>query len=73
MLAAQEGRAMDAQTGGTIYLVLVLVALVVAVLWVLLPFAVFGMKALLRQAIHEQRRTVDLLHEIRQALRDRKP
>jgi hypothetical protein len=62
---------MDHQVGGTIYLVLFLVALAIAVLWILLPFAVFGMKALLRQAIHEQRRTVDLLHEIRQALRDR--
>jgi hypothetical protein len=65
---------MDHQVGGTIYLVLFLVALAIAVLWILLPFAVFGMKALLRQAIAEQRRSNELLHSVKEALqRERKP
>jgi threonine/homoserine/homoserine lactone efflux protein len=58
---------------GAIYLALLLVATVIAILWVLLPFAVFGLKDLVRQAIREQKRASDLLHEIREALRERKP
>lgn len=38
-----------------------LVALVIAVLWVLMPFAIFGTKDLLRQLIREQKRTNELL------------
>lgn len=36
-------------------------ALILTVLWILVPFAVFGIKPLLRQLIAEQRRTNDLL------------
>ncbi|RRN78332.1 MULTISPECIES: hypothetical protein [Pseudoxanthomonas] len=36
-------------------------ALILTVLWILVPFAVFGIKSLLRQLIAEQRRTNDLL------------
>lgn len=35
--------------------------LIVLVLWILLPFAVFGMKPLLRQLLSEQRSTNELL------------
>nr|WP_260215068.1 hypothetical protein [Xanthomonas cannabis] len=35
-----------------------------SVLWVLLPFAVFGIKRLLTQALEEQRRTNDLLEQL---------
>jgi hypothetical protein len=75
MLAAQEvGKMGNPSTeAGAIYLALLLVATVIAILWVLLPFAVFGLKDLVRQAIREQRRAADLLHEIKDALRERKP
>jgi hypothetical protein len=75
MLAAQEvGNMGNPSTeAGAIYLALLLVATVIAILWVLLPFAVFGLKDLVRQAIREQRRAADLLHEIKDALRERKP
>jgi hypothetical protein len=61
------------QVGGTITIALVLIAIAIAVLWVLLPFAVFGLKDLVRQSIAEQRRTTAELHEIKTALRERKP
>ena len=35
--------------------------LILSILWILVPFAVFGIKPLLRQLIAEQRRTNDLL------------
>jgi Na+-transporting methylmalonyl-CoA/oxaloacetate decarboxylase gamma subunit len=42
----------------------VLGALVLAVLWFFLPFAVFGMKALVREAIGEARKANELLQKI---------
>lgn len=39
----------------TIFLIVLVIA------WILLPFAMFGMKALLRELIAETRRTNDLL------------
>lgn len=38
--------------------------LVLAILWLLVPFAVFGIKGLLRQLLAEQRRTNELLSQI---------
>jgi len=49
---------------GTLLLVLAIVGLIVLVLWVLLPFALFGVKPLLRQLVHEQRRTNELLYRM---------
>lgn len=46
--------------------VLVLLGLLVAVLWVLLPFAVFGLKPLVREVLAE-------LREVRAALERRPP
>lgn len=40
-----------------------LMAFVIAVLWVLMPFAIFGTKPLLRQLLAEQKRTNRLLEE----------
>ena len=37
---------------------------VLAILWLLVPFAVFGIKGLLRQLLAEQRRTNQLLSQI---------
>lgn len=47
-----------------LWAVLVLLALLVLVLWVLLPFAVFGIKPLLRQVLEQQREHTRLLGEI---------
>ena len=44
----------------TLILVLALAALFVLVLWVLLPFAVFGSKPLLRELIAQQKQTNEL-------------
>lgn len=41
----------------TVFLILFLVGLLIAVLWVLMPFAIFGTKPLLRELIVEMRRT----------------
>jgi hypothetical protein len=62
---------MGTGSAATIYLVLMVLAVVIAILWILLPFAVFGLKALVSQAIAEQRRTNNLLSEVKEALRKR--
>ena len=48
----------------TLMLILVLLATVVAIAWILLPFAMFGTKPLLRQLVAEQQRTNELLRAI---------
>lgn len=45
-------------------LVLALLALVIAVLWIFLPFSVFGIKDLAKSLISEQKRTNELLSEL---------
>lgn len=40
-----------------------LLALLIAILWILMPFAIFGSKPLLRELIAEQKRTNALLQE----------
>lgn len=50
--------------GANVVLVLVVVGVVIAVLWILLPFAVFGVKDLLRQVHREQKRTNELLERM---------
>lgn len=47
--------------GATIMLALMLFGILVAILWVLMPFAIFGTKDLLRTLIQEQKRTNELL------------
>lgn len=42
---------------------LVIAAVFIAVLWIALPFAVFGLKPLLRALLDEQKRTNDLLQK----------
>lgn len=46
---------------GGLYLAFLLFLLVVAVLWILMPFAIFGTKDILRELADEQRRTNRLL------------
>jgi hypothetical protein len=46
---------------GGMMLVLMVLAVVLVIAWILLPFAMFGMKPLLRDLIRETKRTNDLL------------
>lgn len=48
----------------TLMLLMVLLGTVLAIAWILLPFAMFGMKPLLRQLVTEQQRTNELLRAI---------
>lgn len=41
-----------------------LVALIIGVLWIFLPFAVFGTKDLIREQLAEQKRTNELLSKL---------
>lgn len=47
--------------GTTTILILFIFGIVLAIVWILLPFAVFGMKPLLKQLLDEQRKTNALL------------
>jgi hypothetical protein len=44
--------------------------LLLAVLWVLVPFAIFGIKGLLRDLIHAQNRNNELVLEMMTGIRD---
>ena len=52
--------AMDA-VGGVVMLLLGLLVLLIAILWILMPFAIFGTKDLLRELIREQKKTNKIL------------
>jgi len=45
---------------GTSGLLFALFALILAILWILVPFAIFGIKGLLRDILREQRRANEL-------------
>mgnify|MGYP000479077672 CR=1 FL=1 len=47
----------------SVMLFLFFLALLVAVLWVLMPFAIFGTKPILRQILEQQQRTNQLLQQ----------
>ena len=59
---------MDNLTAGYTFLGFFLFSLgvVLSILWILVPFAVFGIKGLLRRQIEEQRRTNELLATVAQ-------
>lgn len=63
---------MDIETLSGAYLVITVVIaaflLILAILWILVPFAVFGVKPLLRDLIAEQRRTYEMLAAVSQQL-----
>jgi hypothetical protein len=44
---------------------------VLLILWIALPFSVFGLKGLIRDMIEEQEKTNRLLDELLRALRDK--
>lgn len=50
-----------AAVGSVFFLALIGVGVLIAILWILMPFAIFGSKDLLRQLIREQHKTNELL------------
>ena len=56
-------------TFGILYLLLVIFGIVLAVCWIILPFALIGTKPLLRELIAEMRRNNQLLDQRLPALR----
>ena len=52
---------MDELLGGTLGIALMLISLALALLWLLVPIAIFGIKPLLRDLIREQQLTNDAL------------
>lgn len=49
---------------GSAGLLITLFSILVLILWILVPFAIFGIKPLLRELIAEQRRTNQLLSQV---------
>lgn len=47
--------------GGVVMLMLGLLVLLIGILWILMPFAIFGTKDLLRELIREQKKTNEIL------------
>lgn len=56
-----------AEAMGSLMIVWVIGAIVLLIAWILLPFAMFGLKPLLRELIREQKRTNELLEMRRSA------
>jgi len=52
---------MSTEAMGMIYLAVGIFGFVLAVCWIVLPFALIGLKPLLRELIREQKRTNELL------------
>jgi hypothetical protein len=57
--------------GVAIYVGLLLLSLVVGILWICMPFAIFGTKPILRELLAEQRKTNKLLAEAAERARGR--
>jgi len=58
---------------GLMYMVVVVIAAILAICWIILPFALIGTKPLLRQLIVEVRRNNELLEQRLPALRPPPP
>jgi uncharacterized membrane protein YbaN (DUF454 family) len=52
------------QLMGSLAMIGIILALVLAVCWIILPFAILGTKPLLRDLLHQQKRTNDLLQQM---------
>lgn len=57
--------------GGVVMLLLGLLVLLIAILWILMPFAIFGTKDLLRELIREQKKTNEILIAEAKRVRER--
>jgi flagellar biogenesis protein FliO len=71
MGTATTGEPMDSSTQliGSLTMIGIILALVLVVCWIILPFAILGTKPLLRDLLREQKRSNELLHQ----LLDRQP
>jgi len=65
-------------SGGSIPVILTIIlflifgfAVFVLVLWIIMPFSVFGLKGLMRKSIIEQKKTNELLEKMMKAEQDR--
>ena len=54
---------MDPQFSLWFSVVVTLLGIVLIISWIILPFAVFGLKSLLRETIRQQQRTNELLEQ----------
>lgn len=63
----------DAAAGLGLMSLLVAVGFLLLVVWIILPFAVLGVKPLLRELIREQKKTNALLELATRKARDRAP
>lgn len=59
--------------GVALYVGLALLGLVISILWICMPFAIFGTKPILRELLAEQRKTNKLLAEAAERGRGRQP
>lgn len=50
---------------GAVYIIVALLTLVIAVLWILMPFAIFGTKGILSNILSEIQENNRLLRELR--------
>ena len=55
------------EIGVSLAIILTLLGIVIAILWILMPFAVFGLKDLAKSLIAEQKRTNTLLAKLQAA------
>ena len=55
---------------GTIFLILGLLAIATMVLWIFLPFAIFGIKGLLTNILDEQRHTTSAVNALKKDVRE---
>ena len=54
------------ETLGGVYLIVMLFLVVLAICWIILPFALIGTKPILRQILAEAKRTNELLAQVAQ-------
>ena len=55
---------MGEELGGGFTLIVVIFLLILAILWFILPFAIFGTKPILREILDLQREQTELLEEL---------
>lgn len=54
---------MDQYLSTWLVLVFIVAGFVLIISWIVLPFAVFGLKRLMRDVVHQQQRTNELLEQ----------
>jgi hypothetical protein len=63
-----KGMSMSTLAGGGLYLAFVIFSFVLGIVWIVLPFAIFGIKGRLDRIIEAQARTNAELSELRAAI-----